>query len=106
MCPRGESREQFCEVSDMPRSFEQILDHADKLAERFEDFEPIAEDERDRNAAIALRDAAASRSEAERSVKATVESARAHGYSWQFIGSLLGTSREAARQRYGLKRKP
>jgi hypothetical protein len=59
----------------MPRTVKQILDHADKLAKRFEDFEPIAEDERDRNAAIALRNAAASRSEAERSITAAVESA-------------------------------
>jgi hypothetical protein len=27
----------------------------------------------------------------------------AHGYSWALIGSLLGTSGEAARQRYGTK---
>jgi hypothetical protein len=32
-----------------------------------------------------------------------VEDARAHGYSWALIGSLLGTSGEAARQRYGTK---
>jgi hypothetical protein len=89
----------------MPRTLKQILDHADKLAERFETYEPTAEDERDRNTLIALRDAAASRSEAERSVKAAVETARADGFSWQLIGSLLGTSGQAARQRYGPKRK-
>ncbi len=88
----------------MPRSVKQILDHADRLAKRFEDYEPSTNDERDRSAFIALRDAAASRCEAERSVKAAVERARARGYSWQFIGSLLGTSGEAARQRYGRKR--
>ncbi len=87
----------------MPRTVKEILDHADQLAERFEAYEPAAEDQRDFQAFIGLREAAASRSEAERSVKAAVERARAHGYSWQLIGSLLGTSGEAARQRYGAK---
>ena len=89
----------------MPRTVKEILEHADELAQRFEDYEPAAEDERDLEAFIALRNAAASRSEAERSVKAAVEDARAHGYSWQVIGSLLGTSGEAARQRYGTTQK-
>ena len=53
----------------------------------------------------ALRDAAVSRSDAERSIRVAVEQARAHGYSWAFTGSLLGTSGEAARQRYGAKQK-
>jgi hypothetical protein len=44
-----------------------------------------------------------SRSDAERSIRTAVDNARAHGYSWAFIGSLLGTSGEAARQRYGAK---
>ena len=89
----------------MPRTVQEILDHADELAERFESYEPAPEDERDPQAFIALRDAAAARSDAERSVQAAVESARAHGYSWGLIGSLLGTSGEAARQRYGTKQK-
>lgn len=41
------------------------------------------------------------RSQAGREVKAAVDSARAHGYSWAYIGSLLGTSGEAARQCHG-----
>lgn len=87
----------------MPRTVQEILDHADELAERFEAYEPAAEDERDPQTFIALRDAAAARSDAERSVQIAVESARANGYSWGLIGSLLGTSGEAARQRYGTK---
>lgn len=89
----------------MPRTVKEILEHADQLAERFEGYEPAAEDERDPQAFIGLRDAAASRSEAERSVSAAVKNARAHGYSWQLIGSILGTTGEAARQRYGTKQK-
>ncbi len=86
----------------MPHTVQEIFDHAGELDERFE---PAPEDERDPQAFIALRDAAAARSDAERSVQAAVESARARGYSWGLIGSLLGTSGEAARQRYGTKQK-
>jgi len=87
----------------MPRTVQDILDHADELASRFEEYEPTAEDERDPQVFAALRDAALSRSNAERSIRTAVEDARAHGYSWALIGSLLGTSGEAARQRYGTK---
>ncbi|MGA2471389.1 MAG: hypothetical protein ABSG64_11950 [Solirubrobacteraceae bacterium] len=89
----------------MPRTVQDILDHADDLARRFEAYEPSAEDERDPHAFTALRDAVLSRSAAERSITLAVEQARANGYSWSFIGSLLGTSGEAARQRYGVKQK-
>ena len=85
----------------MPRTVQEILDHADDLAKRFEDYEPVADDERDPQVFAALRDAVVSRSDAERTIKDAVDDAREHGYSWGFIGSLLGTSGEAARQRYG-----
>jgi len=80
-----------------------ILNHADELARRFETYEPAEADERDAQVFAALRDAALSRSDAERSIRRAVNDAREHGYSWAFIGSLLGTSGEAARQRYGTK---
>lgn len=84
----------------MPRTVQEILDHADDLAKRFEDYEPAADDERDPQVFAALRNAVVSRSDAERTIKDAVHDAREHGYSWGFIGSLLGTSGEAARQRY------
>ncbi len=87
----------------MPRTVQDILDHADELAKRFEDYAPSAGDERDPRVLSALHDAVVSRSVAERSVKAAVDDARSHNYSWAFIGSVLGTSGEAARQRYGSK---
>ncbi|MDX6683287.1 MAG: hypothetical protein QOG94_3326 [Solirubrobacteraceae bacterium] len=87
----------------MPRTVQDILDHAAELARRSEAYEPAAEDERDVAVFAALRDAAISRSAAELSIKTAVDEARAHGYSWAFIGSLLGTSGEAARQRYATK---
>ena len=47
-----------------------------------------------------------SRSDAERAIKEAVEQARTRGYSWAFIGKIIGTSGEAARQRYGASRTP
>jgi hypothetical protein len=90
---------------NMPRTVQDILDHADELTSRFESYEPTPQDARDPEAFVALRDAVLSRSDAERSIKAAVDNARAHGYSWALIGSLLGTSGEAARQRYATKQR-
>lgn len=87
----------------MPRSVQEILAHSEELASRFEKYEPAAGDERDPAAYLALLDAVVSRSEAERSIKEAVAAARSHGYSWAFIGKIIGTSGEAARQRYGHK---
>ena len=85
----------------MPRPIQEILDHADDLAKRFEDYEPLAEDERDPASLKQLRDAVLARSDAERSIRDAVNTARVDGQSWAAIGSMLGTSGEAARQRYG-----
>ena len=90
---------------NMPRTVQDILDHANELASRFENYEPTPQEERDPEAFVALRDAVLSRSDAERSLKAAVDDARAHGYSWALIGSMLGTSGEAARQRYATKQR-
>lgn len=87
----------------MPRTVKDILEHADELAARFENYEPNADDERDPATFAALRDAVLARSVSERAVIDAVDRARDDGYSWAFIGRLLGTSGEAARQRYGHK---
>jgi hypothetical protein len=84
----------------MPRTVQDILNHADELAKRFEGYEPAVGDERDPEVYAELRRAVLSRSDAERSIKEAVDHARERGYSWAFIGSLIGTSGEAARQRY------
>ena len=85
----------------MPRPIQEILDHADDLAKRFEEYEPQAEDDRDPTSLRQLRDAVLARSDAERSIRDAVAAARSDGQSWAAIGSMLGTSGEAARQRYG-----
>lgn len=84
----------------MPRPIQEILDHADELAKRFEDYEPRADDERTPSSLEHLRDAVLARSDAERSIRDAVAAARSDGQSWAAIGAMLGTSGEAARQRY------
>jgi len=85
------------------RTVQDILEHAEVLAKRFEDYQPSPGDERDPEVFAELRAAVLSRSDAERSIRDAVQHAREHGCSWAFVGSLLGTSGEAARQRYGRK---
>lgn len=87
----------------MPRSVEEILAHADELATRFENYEPDPNDELDPRAVTALRSAVMERSEAERHLIEAVRQARAARLSWAAIGALVGTSGEAARQRYSGK---
>jgi len=87
----------------MPRSVEEILQHADELAARFENYEPDPSDELDPAAVTALRAAVRERSEAERHLIKAVRQARAARLSWSAIGALVGTSGEAVRQRYADK---
>lgn len=84
----------------MPRSIQEILDHADELARRFEDYDPEPGDERPVEEYL-LERAAMARARGERQIVEAVTAARAKGVSWQRIGELLGTSGQAAQQRYG-----
>ena len=84
----------------MPRSVQCILDHADQLATRFEDYEPSPDDE----VAVAehlLRRAVLARARSERQISEAVDVARRAGISWKRIGVELGISVQAAQQRYG-----
>ena len=83
----------------MPRSIQEILDHADELAKQFEDYEPDDGDERPVEEYL-LHRAALARARSEQQVLDAVIAARAVGASWSKIGSLLGTSAQAAQQRY------
>lgn len=84
----------------MPRSIQDILDHADELAARFENYEPEPDDERPVEEYL-LERAALARARSERQIVDAITTARAKGVSWQRIGELLGTSAQAAQQRYG-----
>jgi hypothetical protein len=84
----------------MPRSIQDILDHADELAKRSEDYEPDNADE----VGVAehlLRRAALARARSERQIADAVIEARRAGMSWKRIGSELGISAQGAQQRYG-----
>ena len=87
----------------MPRTAEEIISQAEELAARFEDHEPDADDVKDASALRELRHAFLARAEAEQRVTEAVEKARVEGHSWASIGAMVGTSGEAARQRYGQK---
>ena len=83
----------------MPRTAQEILDNADELAARFEQIEP--DDLRDATALRTVREAFLARAETERLLRNAVVEARHVGHSWASIGAMVGTSGEAARQRYG-----
>ena len=84
----------------MPRSTQQIIDQAEELSRSFEVNEPGPGDERPVEAFESIRQAALQRSVAERQVQDAVLRARKDGLSWAMVGAALGTSGEAARQRY------
>lgn len=84
----------------MPRSIQDILDHADELADRFENYEPAEGDEGSVEEYL-LERATLDRARSERQLLEAVIAARGKGLSWQRIGAILGTSAQAAQQRYG-----
>lgn len=85
----------------MPRTVKEILERADELAARFENHEPDPTDVKDAAALRAVRMAFQARADAESRLGDAVSLARAEGLSWATIGAMVGTSGEAARQRYG-----
>ncbi len=72
-------------------------------AARFENYEPLPDDELDAAAVALLRAAVHERSEAEQQVIDAIRAARRSGMSWSAIGTFVRTSGEAARQRYSDK---
>jgi hypothetical protein len=85
----------------MPRSTKEIINQADALARRFEEHVPDGSDLRSADTLRQVREAFLGRARAESDLLVAVEAARADGQSWSAIGAMLGTSGEAARQRYG-----
>lgn len=84
----------------MPRSIQEILDHAEELSQRFEQLGP------DEMTAIPVEEyllqrAVVTRARCEQQLLEAIAKARAAGLSWQKIGKFIGTSAQAAQQRYG-----
>lgn len=84
----------------MPRSIQEILDHAEELAQRFEDLDPDEVREIPLEEYL-LQRAVMTRARSEQQLLDAVVQARSKGLSWQKIGALIGTSAQAAQQRYG-----
>jgi hypothetical protein len=85
----------------MPRSFQEIIEHADELSAQFHELQPRTEHIRDARTLRKLRQAVLKRAAAESQIAELVTVARAEGQVWSAIAAMLGTSGEAARQRYG-----
>jgi hypothetical protein len=85
----------------MPRTLQEIIDHADELAEKFENYEPQPGDHERVSPLTRLRVAALKRAAVEVEISEAVHQAREAGMSWSRLGEVLGTSGEAVRQRYG-----
>lgn len=87
----------------MPRTREQLQQAADAAERWLDSLEPtaIASSEADathlRRIGAAVR--AASTSQAE--LADAVAAARDHGHTWTQVATMLGTSRQAAQERYG-----
>jgi hypothetical protein len=80
----------------MPRSYKEIVDQAEELSRVFEEeFQPAASREE-----AAVRGAALRRALAESELGDAVAAARKAGVPWDRIGEAVGTSGEAARQKY------
>lgn len=89
----------------MPRNAQTIIDHAHELAARFEDAEPNPVDDETQDALTKLRTAVVDRGRAEAALHDAVHAAITAGASWTLIGTVLGTSRQAAQKRFGAARK-
>lgn len=82
----------------MPRSYDEIVAQSEQLADYFEkDFTPDPTVTKEEGV---LRAAALRRSLAESELGNAVAAARRAGVPWARIGEAVGTSGEAARQRY------
>jgi FAD/FMN-containing dehydrogenase len=83
------------------RSLEEIKARADEFADAFEDYDPKPGDQDSAIAPImAVKLAAWRRDAAERELAEAVQAARDQRLSWRAVGEAIGTSGEAARQRY------
>ena len=86
----------------MPRTMHEIAAQADEIARRFEAGEiPEGKKPLDARPLREIREAFEDVAHAQERLGERVKVARASGHSWAMIGMMLGTSGEAARQRYG-----
>ncbi|UYN84659.1 MAG: hypothetical protein KIT89_05690 [Microcella sp.] len=85
-----------------PRSIDEITARADEFADMFEGYDPKPGDlDAPVPPVMAVKLAAWRRDVAERELADAVRAAREQRLSWREVGNAIGTSGEAARQRYG-----
>lgn len=85
----------------MPRSTKDLMAHAESMAEKFQNYEPRPGDsDKPVPPTMAVKLAAFRRARAEAELAEAVRTARGQGTSWRDLGEALGTSGEAARQKY------
>jgi len=84
-----------------PRSIDDIKARANELADAFESYDPAPGDQdAPLPPVMAVKLAAWRRDTAERELAEAVRAAREQRLSWREVGEAIGTSGEAARQRY------
>lgn len=79
-----------------PRTLEEVLAAVEEITRQLGDHATQADDPLG-----AVRAAFETRARAEKLLADRIADARTAGHSWASIGAMLGTSGEAARQRYG-----
>lgn len=85
----------------MRRSLTDLIASADKLADAFENHDPTPVDfDAPLPPLMAVKLAAFRRSQAEKELADAIAQARQAHLSWRELGEAIGTSGEAARQRY------
>jgi hypothetical protein len=85
----------------MRRSLTDLIAHADELADAFENYEPTDGDiDAPLPPLMAIKLAAFRRAAAEKELAEAVRAAREAHLSWREVGEAIGTTGEAARQRY------
>ncbi|MFT4188348.1 MAG: hypothetical protein QM621_07160 [Aeromicrobium sp.] len=84
----------------MPKSLDEIIANADRYADAFEAYEPTGNERETPSPVLALQLAVFRRAQAEKEIAEAVAAAREAGLPWSKIGGAVGTTGEAARQRY------
>lgn len=83
---------------------DELIARANELADKFETYEPKPEDfDAPLPPLMAVQLAAFKRASAESELAEAIAAARSADVSWRAVGEAVGTSGEAARQRYGTR---
>lgn len=85
----------------MRRSLTDLIANADSLADAFENYDPASANfDAPLPPLMAVKLAAFRRGQAEKELAEAIHAAREADLSWREVGEAIGTSGEAARQRY------